>query len=284
MNLRASPIATVAFAATAAPVKKFLNGRFVRMLAYNSSVPGPLIKAPQGARITVRLRNQTGIPSSLHPHGLRLENRFDGAPDLQSAVADKDSFDYALSVPDPGPFWYHPHIREAYGLEMGLYGNILVTPRGGCLNRSARSVGSDLGRFPAHEYPFYTLMAPGERDVVENFFSDTAMPIDKRITYHGRELHLDHPRRGDRQVDGALPYRRASRSEHDVPLHRGVKFSGRWGWAARPYQGHSRRPPWLSRMPGWHARPAAPLPGQDSGAGGAGSMRMNCADRIDSMQ
>ena len=31
-------------------------------------------------------------------------------------------------MPDPGAYWYHPHIREDYGQEMGLYGNILATP------------------------------------------------------------------------------------------------------------------------------------------------------------
>ena len=30
--------------------------------------------------------------------------------------------------PDPGLYWYHPHIREDYGLDMGLYGNIVVDP------------------------------------------------------------------------------------------------------------------------------------------------------------
>jgi FtsP/CotA-like multicopper oxidase with cupredoxin domain len=33
-----------------------------------------------------------------------------------------------VHVPDPGAYWYHPHIREDYGQELGLYGNILVTP------------------------------------------------------------------------------------------------------------------------------------------------------------
>ena len=31
-------------------------------------------------------------------------------------------------MPDPGVYWYHPHIREDYGQELGLYGNILVDP------------------------------------------------------------------------------------------------------------------------------------------------------------
>ena len=32
------------------------------------------------------------------------------------------------SFPIPGVYWYHPHIREDYGQEMGLYANILVVP------------------------------------------------------------------------------------------------------------------------------------------------------------
>ena len=37
-------------------------------------------------------------------------------------------FTYRLQFPDDGVYWYHPHVREDYGLEMGLYGNILVDP------------------------------------------------------------------------------------------------------------------------------------------------------------
>ena len=33
-----------------------------------------------------------------------------------------------MQFPDPGVYWYHPHIREDYGQEMGLYGNVLVDP------------------------------------------------------------------------------------------------------------------------------------------------------------
>ena len=33
-----------------------------------------------------------------------------------------------LTFPDAGFYWYHPHIREDYGLELGLYGTVLVEP------------------------------------------------------------------------------------------------------------------------------------------------------------
>ena len=39
-----------------------------------------------------------------------------------------ESFSARVSFPDPGVYWYHPHIREDYGQEMGLYGNVLVEP------------------------------------------------------------------------------------------------------------------------------------------------------------
>jgi FtsP/CotA-like multicopper oxidase with cupredoxin domain len=38
------------------------------------------------------------------------------------------TFTYRLTFPDPGIYWYHPHIREDYGQEMGLAGTIVVVP------------------------------------------------------------------------------------------------------------------------------------------------------------
>jgi FtsP/CotA-like multicopper oxidase with cupredoxin domain len=39
-----------------------------------------------------------------------------------------ERFSARVTFPDPGLYWYHPHIREDYGQEMGLYGNVLVEP------------------------------------------------------------------------------------------------------------------------------------------------------------
>ena len=64
----------------------------------------------------------------MHWHGLRLENAFDGTPETQAPMPIGGSFSYRLAFPDPGIYWYHPHIREDYGQEMGLYGNIVVEP------------------------------------------------------------------------------------------------------------------------------------------------------------
>jgi FtsP/CotA-like multicopper oxidase with cupredoxin domain len=110
------------------PVRKRIGDATVRMLAYNGSIPGPTLKVTQGSTITVHATNHGDLDATVHWHGLRLENRYDGTHDTQAPIPVGETFTYQVHVPDAGAYWYHPHIREDYGQEMGLYGNILVTP------------------------------------------------------------------------------------------------------------------------------------------------------------
>jgi FtsP/CotA-like multicopper oxidase with cupredoxin domain len=64
----------------------------------------------------------------VHWHGIRLDNRYDGTHATQEPIAIGERFEYRLEFPDPGAYWYHPHVRQDYGQEMGLYGTILVVP------------------------------------------------------------------------------------------------------------------------------------------------------------
>jgi FtsP/CotA-like multicopper oxidase with cupredoxin domain len=111
-----------------APVAKQLGDATVRMLAYNGSVPGPTLRVQQGSQLVVNALNEGDLEATVHWHGLRLENRYDGTAETQRPMPVGGSFTYRLEFPDPGVYWYHPHIREDYGQEMGLYGNIVVVP------------------------------------------------------------------------------------------------------------------------------------------------------------
>jgi FtsP/CotA-like multicopper oxidase with cupredoxin domain len=111
-----------------APVRKRIGDAVVRMLAYSGSIPGPTLKVPQGATVTVHATNHGDLDATVHWHGLRLENRYDGTHDTQAPIRIGETFTYQVHCPDPGAYWYHPHIREDYGQELGLYGSILVTP------------------------------------------------------------------------------------------------------------------------------------------------------------
>jgi FtsP/CotA-like multicopper oxidase with cupredoxin domain len=99
------------------------------MLAYNGSIPGPTLKVRQGSEIVVNVTNQGDLDTTVHWHGLRLENKYDGVPhETQTPIPVGGQFTYRIRFPDPGLYWYHPHIREDYTQELGLYGNILVVP------------------------------------------------------------------------------------------------------------------------------------------------------------
>jgi FtsP/CotA-like multicopper oxidase with cupredoxin domain len=111
------------------PVRKRLDDYDLRMLGYNGSIPGPTLHVDQGSEITVRVTNHGDVEATVHWHGLRLENRYDGVPhETQSPIPIGGTFTYKVQFPDAGFYWYHPHMREDFGLEMGLYGTIIVEP------------------------------------------------------------------------------------------------------------------------------------------------------------
>jgi FtsP/CotA-like multicopper oxidase with cupredoxin domain len=111
-----------------APVSKQLGDAAVRMLAYNGSIPGPTLKVRQGSEIQVDVVNDGDLEQTVHWHGLRLDNRSDGTHETQAPIPVGGRFSCRVTFPDPGVYWYHPHIREDYAQEMGLYGNVIVEP------------------------------------------------------------------------------------------------------------------------------------------------------------
>ncbi len=111
-----------------APVAKQIGDATVRMLAYNGSIPGPTMKVREGSELVVDIENQGDVEATVHWHGLRLENRYDGTHQTQQPLAAGERYTAHVTFPDPGVYWYHPHIREDYGQEMGLYGNVIVEP------------------------------------------------------------------------------------------------------------------------------------------------------------
>ena len=98
------------------------------MLAYNGSIPGPTLKVQEDSEVVVNVENQGDMEATVHWHGLRLENRYDGTHETQRPMEVGEEFSARVTFPDPGLYWYHPHIREDYGQELGLYGNVLVEP------------------------------------------------------------------------------------------------------------------------------------------------------------
>ncbi|HVV83373.1 MAG TPA: multicopper oxidase family protein [Kofleriaceae bacterium] len=112
----------------AAPAEvELVDGRKLRVWAYNGQVPGPTLRVRLGETLRVHFRNELPQETTIHWHGVRVPNGMDGVPNLtQPAVPPGGSFTYEYTPKDAGTFWYHPHVRASEQVERGLYGMLIV--------------------------------------------------------------------------------------------------------------------------------------------------------------
>ena len=95
--------------------------------SYNGQIPGPVIHGKEGTTLVVNFLNMLKEPSSIHWHGLRIDNAMDGVPGVtQDPVGPGEKFIYRLKLEDAGTFWYHPHFNSSEQLERGLKGVFIV--------------------------------------------------------------------------------------------------------------------------------------------------------------
>lgn len=98
-----------------------------KIWGFGGTIPGPEIRVAQGARVQRRFVNDLPQASSVHWHGIRIENAMDGVPGLTQPVVERgDHFDYDFVVPDAGTYWYHSHNQSWEQVARGLYGPLIV--------------------------------------------------------------------------------------------------------------------------------------------------------------
>jgi FtsP/CotA-like multicopper oxidase with cupredoxin domain len=96
--------------------------KFVKTVAYNGQVPGPLLRMKEGMPVTVDVANRSGIDEVVHWHGLFLPPEVDGAmeegtPHIAAGAGTRITF-----TPRPAGFrWYHTHVMAGKDLKRGLY-------------------------------------------------------------------------------------------------------------------------------------------------------------------
>ena len=102
------------------------------LLAFNGSLAPPVLKVRHGDELSLKLRNRTGKPLSLHWHGVRGPAAQDGVGGVsQPPVPPGGDFEYRLTPPDPGTFLIRPLVvggsSELAG--RGLSGLLVVEER-----------------------------------------------------------------------------------------------------------------------------------------------------------
>ncbi len=84
------------------------------ILTLDGATPGPTFRIKLGETLRLKLENRTGLPLSLHWHGLRGAAAMDGVGGFsQPPVLPGESFEYRLTPPDSGSFLYRPLLLGA---------------------------------------------------------------------------------------------------------------------------------------------------------------------------
>lgn len=106
-----------------------LAGQQAQVIAFNGSVPGPLLRLYEGEDLTINVRNSLDEPTSIHWHGLILPYDMDGVPGVSyPGISPRSEFTYQFPVRQNGTYWYHSHsgLQE----QLGHYGPIIIEPDG----------------------------------------------------------------------------------------------------------------------------------------------------------
>jgi FtsP/CotA-like multicopper oxidase with cupredoxin domain len=105
-------------------------GNVTNAITFNGTIPGPEIRVKVGDLVIVHYQSQLPASdgnTSIHWHGVELDNRSDGTAVTQDPVRPGGSYTYAFTVPRPGVFWYHPHMSPTDAVFRGQYGSLIVT-------------------------------------------------------------------------------------------------------------------------------------------------------------
>jgi len=107
-----------------------VTGRQAVATSVNGTVPAPLLRWREGDTVTLRVTNRLPVASSIHWHGILLPAGMDGVPGLSfKGIQPGETFHYRFDVKQSGTYWYHSH--SGFQEQTGLYGPIVIEPRGG---------------------------------------------------------------------------------------------------------------------------------------------------------
>lgn len=109
---------------------EFAPGLVADCWGYNGRVHGPTIEAVEGDRVRIYVTNKLATATTVHWHGIFLENGMDGVGGLtQKAIPPGETFKYEFPLRQHGTFMYHPHHDEMTQLGMGMMGLFIIHPR-----------------------------------------------------------------------------------------------------------------------------------------------------------
>jgi CopA family copper-resistance protein len=112
------------------PVPMNVRGRAMTATGINGQIPAPILRWREGDAVTLAVTNRLSEPTSIHWHGVRTPSPMDGVPGLSFAgIPPGETFVYRFPVHQSGTYWYHSH--SGFQEQTGIYGPIVIEPKGG---------------------------------------------------------------------------------------------------------------------------------------------------------
>jgi large repetitive protein len=107
------------------------------MAMFGGNFPAPTLKVKEGQKLYLTLTNVGMMarpdlfdPHTVHYHGFPNASAvFDGVPDASISINMGASLTYFYYNAEPGTFIYHCHVEAAEHMQMGMLGQLYVTPR-----------------------------------------------------------------------------------------------------------------------------------------------------------
>ncbi|MBL3664871.1 multicopper oxidase family protein [Streptomyces sp. M2CJ-2] len=101
------------------------GGQTVKTWTYSDELPGREVRVTAGETLKLTLNNHLPEATTVHWHGIAVPNDMDGVPYVtQRPITTGKSFTYQFQVPDPGTYWFHPHLGVQ--IDRGLYAPLIV--------------------------------------------------------------------------------------------------------------------------------------------------------------
>jgi FtsP/CotA-like multicopper oxidase with cupredoxin domain len=156
--------------------------------AMRANFPAPTIVVKQDQELYISLSNVGMVlrpdlfdPHSIHWHGfINAASVFDGVPEVSPAAAMQATQPYYYKAAKEGTFFYHCHVEATEHMQMGMIGNLWVTPR-----QNELAPGTSLNGF-IHQDGYEYLYNDGDGST----YYDVAYPI--QMTSFDSNFHDKH--------------------------------------------------------------------------------------------
>ncbi len=149
----------------------------------NGFLPGPTLRWREGDTVTIRVTNRLAVSTSIHWHGIILPYQMDGVPGVSfPGIAPGETFVYRFTLEQAGTYWYHSH--SGFQEQTGIYGTIIVEPRGGERIRADRDYVVQLSDW-TDEDPLAVFAKLKKQSDYYNFIEPTALDFFRDVGEEG---------------------------------------------------------------------------------------------------